>query len=117
MHTRLRTIASRINWKSWSVAVTTSSLITTHCTLAICDNHNINDNHITPFLTKELASDELIIQSKDNADIHLKSFKKPDNSFLEWGMYSKSKSPKHNRFFDDIHVKTIKFSRNAQLAL
>eukprot|EP01084_Bolivina_argentea_P251618 422067_1 len=116
MHARLQRAAFRMNWKGWSVAITTSCLFT-QSTIALCDNHNINDNHITPLLTKQLTPDEFTVQSENQSDIHLKTFSKPENSFLEWGMHSSSKSPKQNKFFEKIQLKTVQFSSNVQVAL
>ena len=89
----------------------------TQSSIAICDNHNINDNHLTPFLTKQIGPDEFVLQSEDQADIHLKRFRKPDNTYLEWGMHCNGKSPKRNLFFEKIKLETVKFSSNVQVAL
>ena len=68
------------NWKAWAAAVTTTSFLSTSFP-ALCDNHNINDNHITPFLTKEIPAEQLVVQPGDQADVHLSRFKKPESYF------------------------------------
>ena len=97
--------------------ITTSTILTTQYGIAICDNHDINNNHLTRFLTKEINSDEFIIQNDKNNTIHLKKFTKPLNSFLEWGMHINGKNPSQNNYFENITIKTVKFSSNVQLAL
>ena len=108
-----------MNWRGWTAAITASSVLTqtTISSIAICDNHNINDNHLTQFLTKQVGPDEFVVQSEDAGDIHLKRFKKPKNTFLEWGMHCNGKSPKMNSFFKKIKLKTVKFSSNVEVAL
>ena len=105
-----------VNWKGWTVAITTSCAITIQSSVALCDNNNINDNHLTRFLDKKIGPDEFIIPQQE-PDAHLKQFTKPENSFIEWGMHCQGRSPKSNKFFQNIKLKTVKFSSNVQIAL